>query len=89
MSVRSSSGPWLFVSTLKEQMTTRAVQFVVRKYGQRAGLEQCTPHTLRHTFCHELAVKGVSLDVIAALAGHMTADGRPNIATTAINLFGS
>ncbi|EGK14939.1 integrase/recombinase XerD, partial [Desmospora sp. 8437] len=50
MSVRSSSGPWLFVSTLKEQMTTRAVQFVVRKYGQRAGLEQCTPYTLRHTF---------------------------------------
>lgn len=82
--VRSSSGPWLFVSTRAEQMTTRAVQFVVRKYGQQAGLEQCTPHALRHTFCHELAVKGVPLDVIATLAGHMTADGCPNIATTAI-----
>ncbi|EGK10244.1 tyrosine recombinase XerC [Desmospora sp. 8437] len=84
LAVRSSFSPWLFVSTRKDQMTTRAVQYVVRKYGQRAGMDQCSPHTLRHTFCHELAVKGVPLDVIAALAGHMTADGRPNIATTAI-----
>lgn len=84
LEVRPASSPWLFVSTRSERMTPRAVQFVVRKYGQRAGLEHCTPHVLRHTFCHELAVKGVSIDVIAILAGHMTADGRPNIATTAI-----
>jgi len=84
LEVRPDSGPWLFVSTRSERMTPRAVQFIVRKYGQRAGLEHCTPHALRHTFCHELAVKGVSLDVIATLAGHMTADGRPNIVTTAI-----
>lgn len=84
LEVRQSNGPWLFTSTRSEKMTPRAVQFVVKKYGERAGLEKCTPHTLRHTFCHELAAKGVPLDVIATLAGHMTADGRPNIATTVI-----
>ena len=81
---RRSDGPWLFTSTRSEQMTPRAVQFVVKKYGERAGLEGCTPHTLRHTFCHELAAKGVPLDVIAALAGHMKSDGTPNIKTTLI-----
>jgi len=27
-------------------------------------------HTLRHIFCHDLAQKGVSLSLIADLAGH-------------------
>jgi integrase len=39
-------------------------------------------HTLRHTFGHDLAVKHVSLDVIARLMGHCKKDGSPNIAMT-------
>lgn len=84
LEVRHSESPWLFTSTRSDQMTTRAVQFVVKKYADRANLEHCSPHTLRHTFCHELARREIPLDVIATLAGHMTADGRPNVATTAI-----
>jgi site-specific recombinase XerD len=82
--VRESNSLWYFTSTRSDQMTTRSVQFLVQKYANLANLEHCSPHTLRHTFCHELAVRGTSLDIIATLAGHMTADGRPNVATTAI-----
>lgn len=84
LEVRDSESPWFFISTRSEQMTPRSVQFIVKKYPKAANLEHCSPHTFRHTFCHELAVRGISLDVIATLAGHMTADGRPNVATTAI-----
>jgi integrase/recombinase XerC/integrase/recombinase XerD len=84
LDVRDSESPWYFFSTRSEQMTPRSVQFIVQKYAKAANLEHCSPHTLRHTFCHELAVRGIPLDVIATLAGHMTADGRPNVATTAI-----
>lgn len=81
---RRSDGPWLFTSIRSEKMSPRAVQLVIKKYGERAGLEECSPHTLRHTFCHELAAKGVPLDVIATLAGHIKNDGTPNIKTTLI-----
>ena len=55
----------------------------VSKYARHVGLE-VTPHRLRHTFCHNLVAAGVSLDVVAMLAGHITATGQPNIKTTVI-----
>jgi integrase/recombinase XerC len=35
-----------------------------------AGLKDVTPHSLRHSFCKNLVNAGVSLEKIAALAGH-------------------
>ena len=55
----------------------------VSKYAVFSGLE-VTPHRLRHTFCHNFVVAGVSLDVVAMLAGHITTTGQPNIKTTVI-----
>jgi integrase/recombinase XerC/integrase/recombinase XerD len=59
-------------------MTTRAVQFIFQKYSRITGLT-VTPHVLRHTFGHELAVRKIPLDVIARLMGHMKRDGSPNL----------
>ncbi len=39
---------------------------------KRAGLEDVTFHTLRHTFCSLLAMRGVPIPTIAELAGHKT-----------------
>lgn len=76
--------PWFFCSPKYDKpLTTRAVQMAVKKYSQSTGLE-VTPHRLRHTFCHNLVAAGVSLDVVAMLAGHITASGLPNIKTTVI-----
>ena len=35
-----------------------------------AGVEWCTPHSLRHTFASQLAIKGVSLYKISKWLGH-------------------
>lgn len=77
--------PYLFSTRRSAKMTPRGLQHMVGKYAQKAGLEKLSPHILRHTFCHELLKSGsVPLDVVATLAGHITADGRPNLRTTVI-----
>jgi len=82
---QKSPGEWLFATKRSKKMSTRALQHLVARHGKKAGMPQLSPHLLRHTFCHELVSRGnIPLDVVAALAGHMTADGRPNLKTTLI-----
>lgn len=69
---------YLFDTQRSDNMTTRAVQFICQKYSRLTGFT-VTPHVLRHTFGHELAVRKVPLDVIARLMGHMKRDGSPNL----------
>jgi integrase/recombinase XerC/integrase/recombinase XerD len=69
---------FLFHTQRSFQMTTRAVQFIFQKYSRLTGFT-VTPHVLRHTFGHELAVRKVPLDVISRLMGHMKRDGSPNL----------
>jgi len=42
------------------------------KAVKKARLRDCTFHTLRHTFCSHLAMRGVPIPTIAELAGHKT-----------------
>ena len=42
----------------------------MKKYARLAGLEDVTPHTLRHTTAKQLLDAGVSLDKVANLLGH-------------------
>lgn len=56
------------------RLTPRGVQIIVAKYARLAGLEHASPHTLRHTFCKNLADAGVSQVEIAKLAGHESLD---------------
>lgn len=51
-------------------LTPRGVQNMFSKYAHAADLEDISPHSLRHTFCKNLVDAGVSLEKIAALAGH-------------------
>ncbi|MDQ0246784.1 integrase/recombinase XerD [Bacillus fengqiuensis] len=53
----------LFISSVGQRISTRAVQYMLKKYG-------VNPHKLRHTFCYELIQKGVDLATVAQLAGH-------------------
>ncbi len=51
-------------------LTERAVQIILRKYADMAGLEGVTPHTLRHSFGKMLVDEGEQITVVAALLGH-------------------
>ncbi|GAH96192.1 unnamed protein product, partial [marine sediment metagenome] len=57
----------------------RGIQDCVKKYGKLAGLEDITPHSLRHTFCTNLLRSGgVDIVTVAKIAGHS------DISTTSI-----
>jgi site-specific recombinase XerD len=55
-------------------ITTKGVSYLVRKYAYLARLEDCTVHTLRHTFAKNLLDAGVSIDRVGLLLGHESLD---------------
>ena len=69
----------LFVSLRQRQSATPgpisagAVGDIVAKHAAAAGVrdDRRTAHALRHTFCTMLAERGVAMEVIRALAGHV------------------
>jgi site-specific recombinase XerD len=62
---------WLSVeSATDEGLTGRAVQRVLKRYGQDADIEKLTPHVLRHSFAKNLTNKGVGIEKVAQLLGH-------------------
>ena len=60
-------------SAIAEPLSAGAVGDVVAKYAAAAGVrdDRRTAHALRHTFCTMLAERGVAMEVIGALAGHV------------------
>ena len=61
---------WLFGSQRGEQLTVKGVQYLCSVIGKKAGIENLTPHVLRHTYCHDLVSKSVAIEIVAKLAGH-------------------
>src|SRR3954447_24238803 len=46
----TASDDRLFIGQRGQRVSSRAVELLVTKYGRLAGLEDVTPHTLRHSF---------------------------------------
>jgi len=53
-----------------ERMTTRTAHRIIIKAGQKLGLYNVTPHTLRHCFATHLLEHGAPLRVVQELLGH-------------------
>jgi site-specific recombinase XerD len=64
--ISNCSRLWLSVeSATDEGLTGRAVQRVLKRYGQDADIEKLTPHVLRHSFGRSLGrLVNASLDAI-------------------------
>jgi site-specific recombinase XerD len=57
-----------------EPLSAHAIYDVIVKYGRIAGLEDVTPHTLRHTFARALIASGTLLSDVANLLGYSSLD---------------
>ena len=60
----------LFIGQRGEPLQPEAVQLIVRKYAQRAGLAGVTPHSLRHSFAKHVLDAGADLATVSRLLGH-------------------
>src|SRR3954454_164129 len=60
----------LFIGQRGQGVSSRAVELLVTKYGRLAGLEDVTPHTLRHSFGKHALDAGADLVSVSALLGH-------------------
>src|SRR5215211_298285 len=60
----------LFLGQRGRGLSEAAVWYLVTKYARHAGLEDVSPHTLRHTFGKQLLDASKDLVAVAALLGH-------------------
>lgn len=70
---RTDSNEHLFVSTRKphDKLTVRAVELILKKYGDKAGLNvKCSPHIIRHTTATDAINKGMPVEQLQKILGH-------------------
>jgi integrase/recombinase XerC len=73
LKVRRAGGEHLWTTVEageQTKLTGRTVQRMLARYAQEAGLENLTPHMLRHTFAKNLVMNDVGLEEVATLLGH-------------------
>jgi integrase len=67
---RHLRGPHVICQKNGSRLTGRMVLVLVKRAARRAGLTDGSVHTLRHTFCSHLAMKGAPPRAIQESAGH-------------------
>ena len=60
----------LFLSKYGKRPSQRAIQQMLEKYLNRAGIKVATVHTLRHTMATHYLAKGGDVKSIQAMLGH-------------------
>ena len=69
LSLRDDKLPWLFVSERGQPLTRQAVNYLVARAGNDAGLGHVHPHMLRHSCGYYLANNGYDMRLIQDYLG--------------------
>ena len=70
LALREDALPWFFVSERRQPLSRQAVNYIVARAGERAGLGRVHPHMLRHSCGYALANRGYDLRLIQDYPGH-------------------
>jgi integrase/recombinase XerD len=68
----------LFVNHHGQRLTRQGFWLIMKHYARLAGIENITPHTLRHSFALDMLSRGMDLRDVQELLGHR------NISTTQV-----
>lgn len=60
----------LFVTSLGKPLTRQTIFTFIKEYAEKAGLEDVSPHTLRHSFATHLMQHGADSRSVQAMLGH-------------------
>ena len=66
----------LFLNHHGQRLTRQGFWLIIKGYAKAAGIENITPHTLRHSFALDMLGRGMELRSVQVLLGHA------NISTT-------
>ncbi len=78
----------LFLNRFGTLISDRGVQKMLRKYLKRAGIENASIHTLRHTFGAYNLAKGMDLKAVRELMGHKDSRSTTVYQTLAKDILG-
>jgi integrase/recombinase XerD len=60
----------LFVSPLGRPLTRQIIYLLIRAYAEKCGLEDVSPHTLRHSFATHLVQNRADIRSVQQMLGH-------------------
>ena len=66
------SGSYLFKTQKSQRFSSNTATQLLQRIYERSGLSGATSHSGRRSFITELAAKGISVRVLAELAGHQS-----------------
>lgn len=68
---RTHKSKYLVVNKSGEQLTSRYIQLMIKKYGKESGIQKkITPQILRHSYASHLVEQGVNIKIIQQILGH-------------------
>lgn len=59
-----------FIDENGERLTRKKAYYQIKKAVTKAGYPWATPHTLRHSYCTDLLVRGADLSLVSKMMGH-------------------
>ena len=80
---RKNLAECVFLSKKRERMTDEGIRYLLHTIGKRAGVDNVHPHRFRRTFASGLAARGMDVQAVQKLLGHV------NINTTMTYVYTS
>jgi site-specific recombinase XerD len=66
----AATNPALFLNRYGERLSARSVDELVAEFGRAIGIDELSPHVLRHSFATHMLRNGADIVLVSELLGH-------------------